>query len=372
MLTDIVYAADRQFFFPLLVSLHSLLAHSIGQNLNIHLVTGDIDEAEVGIISSLVEKFNASFHLHRISEDVFLDKYGASVQSKATCYRYLIPRLLAANRAIYIDGDTLIRGSLEELLTFPVSGGFYIAGVEDRYLLKDKEHLKTIFNDCDNVTYINAGVMIMNLAKMREDGICEAMLKLDEHSDFRYRDQDVLNLSCQQAIVIIDSKWNVTTEEAGNIQGGIIRHYTGAEKPWLLPFWHKRAKEYWNAVRELKEQHIDVMPLEVFDWVPYMAAQFFIIRASSRSLLKRFNLTEFIAEVDFPVRYYSEDRIKNRDCFINNIFTIHSVLLACKCKQWKKFLSIVYSWTCLIGKLPTKWSSRICWRLFGLGLASRV
>ena len=54
----------------------------------------------------------------------------------------------------------------------------------------------------------------------------------------------------------------------------------------------------------------------------------------------------------------------DREKFIEDVFSLRSVIYSLKSKNWKKFLSVVYSWASLIGFSPRKRLPACGWSLF--------
>jgi lipopolysaccharide biosynthesis glycosyltransferase len=100
--------------------------------------------------------------------------------------------------------------------------------------------------------YINAGVLLMNLKKIREDNLMPIFNRLAEN-DFPTVDQDVLNNVCYGNIYFLDQKFNVMPKNIKFIdnpelekeinfrefvsayENPSIIHYVDSDKPWNNP-----------------------------------------------------------------------------------------------------------------------------------------
>ena len=91
-----------------------------------------------------------------------------------TYYRLQLPSLLAhAEKCIYLDCDVLVCQDLSELFCLDIKEK-YIAGVRaPRHYRTEKVIQETLLRlEIPAIDqYINAGVMLMNLDRMRKDGI---------------------------------------------------------------------------------------------------------------------------------------------------------------------------------------------------------
>ena len=140
-----------------------------------------------------------------------------------TMARIYFPQLLPEeDRVIYLDLDLVIQGDLLPLWELDLEGK-EIAGVADSHL---HEHNTPYITD--PASYINAGVLVMDLAKIRENKTMEKMDKILHTIPLMFFDQDCISMTC--SIKLIDAKWNsgFSTLYADN---PIIRHPVLC-KPW--------------------------------------------------------------------------------------------------------------------------------------------
>lgn len=87
--------------------------------------------------------------------------------SVETYYRYLIPELLPElDKILYLDADIIVRGDITPLYDFDISD-YYISGANDLWVHDTKYKGKIGF--AQNELYVNAGVLLMNLRKMRAE-----------------------------------------------------------------------------------------------------------------------------------------------------------------------------------------------------------
>lgn len=139
--------------------------------------------------------------------------------------RLLAPHLIPhARRAIYLDADTVVVGSLSELWQTNMSG-HPVAGVYDRH-----PHLKIRLHD-----YINSGVLLIDCAAWRDGKITEWCMGHAARYPSRFPDQDAINLTCHGHIHLLPPKWNFTLHEPSHLPNDLrIVHFSGWIKPWLF------------------------------------------------------------------------------------------------------------------------------------------
>lgn len=123
-----------------------------------------------------------------------------------TYYRLLLPELLPdTDQVLYLDVDTVVTRDLRPLMEVEL-GNHLLAGVKAVYPNRNPEHLRSL--EIEPGTYINAGVLLMNLGKMRQEGLQPRFLELAK-KDFTFQDQDILNLTCRGKIHYLPPAYNV-------------------------------------------------------------------------------------------------------------------------------------------------------------------
>ena len=150
--------------------------------------------------------------------------------SIATYYRLKLGELLPdIDKIIYLDCDTIVNTSLSDLFNTNIDDS-YAAGVLDARVKHKKKWL--------NTNYINAGVLLLNLKKIREDKIEEKYLEYTKNNPdiIQTGDQDIINFVLNNKIKILPDEWNVQVSNFNNrtcyTRYPKIIHYIGRQKPW--------------------------------------------------------------------------------------------------------------------------------------------
>ncbi len=160
----------------------------------------------------------------------------------------MLPEL---DKVLYLDGDILIRDSLEELFDEDIDD-VYAAVCKDL----GAETYPSPYNDrlgIQHKAYFNSGVMVLNLKKNREEGIEEKLFQYRENGINHFMDQDAFNVVFDDSVILIDvvynmstSCWTITDLQTINeyydhdyhnkgecYLSAKILHLTTPEKPWL-------------------------------------------------------------------------------------------------------------------------------------------
>ncbi len=233
----IVSAANDNYATHLYVMLKSLLVHvSRKSDVRVVIIHSDIAAARRELIADLVTSFGAVIEFTNIQDpdisDIPMDA-GAQYVSRETFYRIDIPHLLSPHddKAIYLDCDIVVLDDLREIWELDISN-YHVAAVEDFINVWKKDELIIPSGYC----YFNAGLLVLNLHKWRQDHIPsqlkQVLMKRGETLSFM--DQDALNLVLYDKMLQLDLRWNYQTHfwNTRDIPNPAIIHFTSSKKPW--------------------------------------------------------------------------------------------------------------------------------------------
>ena len=154
--------------------------------------------------------------------------------SLPTFYRLKAASLMPdVDRIIYFDCDVVVNSCLNDLFFADLDGNA-VGGVLD---IKKRMVKK-------NPTYVNAGMLVLDLSKIREENIEEEFLIWTrEHFDeITVGDQQIINETLKGRIKLLPSKWNVQSSNFTNRSSYEKRpnviHYVGGQKPWKPASWN--------------------------------------------------------------------------------------------------------------------------------------
>lgn len=283
----VVFAVDNNYTYPNIVTLTSLLENSKKDTYyKIYILSGyDFKEENISKILSLQNDYK-NCHIESIKIGKEFDEYDPQKQyfTKAIFFRLKIPEILKKeNKCIYLDSDIVVNSDLSELFNTDIKD-FYIAGVRDGtpYLITDKNNnayetkLKLFMSQEAIDKYVNSGVLLWNLEKIRKDNL---MTKFQEFVDkyvfakkiSQFGDQDAINSACEGEILDLPFKFNVTAalttvpysahayvqkiysreEWENGYKNPVIFHYTSGIKPWNSRLCVKR-NLWWTYAKKSK------------------------------------------------------------------------------------------------------------------------
>lgn len=255
---NVVFGLDQKYILPAFVTMHSILKKSKSIFDFFILTTDDIEKDFLELQSSLRKIYiNFDIHVIKISEDYFKTvKINWNHISRASFNRLLIAEIIKdIDKCIYLDCDLLLNCDLALLYSYNLKNN-YIAGVKDCHLIGkssyEEEHRKHLgIPSCEK--YINAGVLVMNLKKIRDDHMTEQFIK-QAYKDNMYEDQDVLNFCCYGNIGILPLKWNLFHFYLGDSMkfiNNLAFDKSEMEFNWNKPYILHMGAEYkpWNSKR---------------------------------------------------------------------------------------------------------------------------
>lgn len=184
MKKSVSYCMTRNIYQMVIPSMKSLLANN---NIDtVYLITEDDD---IGIwLPDNVKIIN-------VSDQQYIKKTSPNYYTNFTwmvMIRLALPFILKdEERVLSLDLDTIIQSNIEELCDMDMDGKYVAGSIEDR------------LSQYHGYSYINCGVMFMNLEKFR-DGMAQRILDLLNTKRYTYNEQDCMNeeLTEEQKLII--------------------------------------------------------------------------------------------------------------------------------------------------------------------------
>ena len=211
-----------------------------------------------------IEFVDISNHVRSIFSSLHTRDY----YSKSTYYRLFIPTLYPEiDKALYLDSDLVVVGDISKLYNIDLKDNL-VGAVHDQAVELTPEFQEYVVNRIGvkkQEDYFNAGVLLMNLAALREFDFQNKFIELLNRVTFNVaQDQDYLNTLCKNRVKNIDSVWNVMpfpgTERPENELE--LVHYNLAFKPWHTQtlyekiFWKYAEKtSFYEQIKEIRENY---------------------------------------------------------------------------------------------------------------------
>ncbi len=268
MRIPVIFAINNEYVKQLATVIVSILKNSATDaEYEFNILGSSISECNKDVLKSLSETSTINFiDMNEVIKKVDLEKYmsrrdGYNYISVETYYRFFIPELFPQHeKVIYLDADILVLKDLAELYRADIKD-FYAGVVHDTYIelfgdrktktmpqVKLSEYFREKLKKTSS-SYFNAGVLLLNIDKIRKDNIVEKLWEFaQKESPLEYQDQDVLNAVLENNVKFLDGSWNVLKDleiHARKVKDkskakylmqlyknpGIF-HYVGDNKPW--------------------------------------------------------------------------------------------------------------------------------------------
>ena len=293
---NILLSTDNNYVMPTGVLMHSICHHN--KNVVYYILVDPCFSTESKrALEDIAVGYDCAIHF--LCVDLAKLKYmpvGREDQpihiTKAAYFRLFVAELLPKdiNRVLYLDGDIIVRKSLEKLWDTDLSG--YSTGVV--HDVNELNHCKSGRLPYPmNKGYFNSGVLLINLNYWREHNLIQKFMTFAQENEdiLTLHDQDVLNC------VLYDSlKWLPLTYNFENgfllssdyisfspaIQNEIdktkydpaIIHFASADKPWKITCYHPYVgvwRHYWRKSKWKHDKLYGENPVSIKDKIRMFA-----------------------------------------------------------------------------------------------------
>lgn len=277
----IAMATDNNYVYPTIVAMTSMLENKKESTyLDFHImISGKVSEENCDRLNKFKNLYKGcSVELINL-KDKFSNAYaGAGNFQGAAYYRLILPSLLSEyDKILYLDGDIIVRKDLWDMYSMDLQDN-YIAAIKDmgQWTWAGQDYAYRL-GIKDIRQYINSGILVMNLQKMREDNMEKKFSDFVPELESRrlmYPDQDVLNAICYDKIKFISPEYNAMQHLAfiNDAQGiydsqewerartdPAIIHYAGGDKPWKG--CECRFYDEWDKYRKITEKKVYGNPI---------------------------------------------------------------------------------------------------------------
>ena len=207
-------AIDNNYNYPTLVSMTSILENNNKEkNIIIFhlLLSHNYNKESIEIFESLKTNYEVVINYY-IIPNIFKNLRTWSDKTNCIYYKILLPLIMPdIKRIIYLDADTLTFKDLYEMYNLSFNDN-YILGYPFQDVIKIDKFVKNAS------VYINGGVLLFNIEKIRQDNRDIELLKftIENNDDLWFLEQDSINIVFFQKIGLLPLKYGIYLY--GNIQ----------------------------------------------------------------------------------------------------------------------------------------------------------
>lgn len=243
----VAMSCNKKWYKYLLVDIYSLLKFTKDVE-KIYLLVETDNIKDIDYLDRIKKFFDVELVLIDFNKICcnYLSNNSPNKHTKFTefCFaRLVLADVVEEDKVLYLDTDTIVRGDISHLWDIDITD-YYVAGVKDYGVI-----------DCDYLQkydykgkYINSGVVLFNLKKMRKDGIVQKLFDLINSVELYFSDQDAINFVCENYILYIPSMYNFAyhvTLEVLNRDLVKVYHYAGDKSDWVVDRFY--AEEWYDS-----------------------------------------------------------------------------------------------------------------------------
>jgi len=295
---ELVCAADER-FLPHAAAMLLSAIEKAQMPVRVHFLHDDgLSTDMLDDLRRMLDASSTPLQTYAISDEMVREKIGES-RPYSYWYRLLFPELAPdLDKALYLDCDIIVVNDLLPLWQTDISG--YLWGAVCNPLYPSMEPWPLVELGLPTLAdYVNSGMLLMNLARMRDENILEKFRGyVAQHPKINCPDQDAINALFYKQCLMLHPRWNLQTTfyelaprhipvPAEKIREALtdpaIVHFISISKPWHYlsrhPLRHLyaqyRARTPWPDYelegREFIYRLIRPLPpslqYRVFDWL---------------------------------------------------------------------------------------------------------
>ena len=209
-----------------------------------------IKDEQIEFLNKVIKTKNSENSVIKIDvTDLYEKEFGKCKNESAYCTPYTLLRLLAdlipeiPDKILYLDIDMMADDDISKLYNIDVSDYEYAA-------VKEKYGSVLLYPD-----YINAGMLLLNMKKIKETGLLEKARDLIKNKKMLFADQDAIYKATTKKMILP----RIYNEQSKfNRKGTVICHF--CKRLLWRPYPHTENYKQWH----IKEVH-EVLKCHTFD-----------------------------------------------------------------------------------------------------------
>lgn len=222
-----------------------------------------ISEEACDFLQQVARDYNADNVVERVDvTEIYLKEFGGCPNEQCYCSPYTLLRLFAdllentPDKLLYLDIDVMFNKDITLLYNQDVTDYEYAAARDHygKYLL--------------NPNYINAGVLLFNMKRMKETGLLAKARELIKTKKMLFADQDAIYRSTT-AKKMLPQKFN--DQKFLHKKSTVVRHFS--KRLFYLPYPHTDNIKQWRVSDIHRIFHYYSFDDELFEYI-YLKKKF--------------------------------------------------------------------------------------------------
>ena len=207
---NIVYATSDLYSKPALISIKTLLMNNVNvDEIHIYYVEHMVSDENKGLLRALVGEYHRQIDFIPMPEN--FSQVEGIMRADHVVYSYcffqdILPKTV--DKVLLLEGDSIVVGDLTELYCMDITD-YYFAAADD---MENKNIHKGLGLKSDS-PYVNCGILLFNLKKMREEKYSEKVAKIIQSGKSKvfFEVQDEMNVAAEGKIKIMPLRFNAYT-----------------------------------------------------------------------------------------------------------------------------------------------------------------
>ena len=261
---NILFSGNSRVFDGVLTCMLSIFKRTESRRpFNIFIMTMDvsrikreytaISERQCDFLNAVAKDYNPENTVTRLDvTDIYNAEFSGCPNEQCYCSPYTLLRLFMdlcpeiPDKILYLDVDIMFNRDIKLLYDTDVTGYEYAAARDHygKYLL--------------NPNYINAGVLLFNMERVRETGLLVKARELIKTKKLMFADQDAIYKSTEKKLML-PQKFN---DQKFLHKSTVVRHFS--KRLFYFPYPHTENVKQWNISRMYR-----VFGYSVFDDILY-------------------------------------------------------------------------------------------------------
>lgn len=256
---NLLLCGNKKVFDGALTQLISM-TNRTKEDINVYIFTMDvsrinpdfvsIDDSQIEFLNEVIKRKNSNNNVTKVDiTELYEKEFGHCKNEGAYCTPYTLLRLLAdlvpnmPDKLLYLDIDMMIGDDIAKLYNIDVTDYEYAA-------VKEKYGCWLIRPD-----YINAGMLLLNMKKIRETGLLEKARERIKTKKMLFADQSAIFWSTTKKL-LVPRKFN--EQSKFNRKDTVVCHF--CKRLLFRPYPHTENFKQWH----IKEVH-EVLKCHAFD-----------------------------------------------------------------------------------------------------------
>lgn len=172
--------------------------------------------------------------------------------SKEVWYRIFIPRIFKDyEKVFFIEADTIVLNDITPFFVADEKNEKMVTASLNKPAVDVFDSIKSNGFMVDEDKIFNPGVMVFNIKKCLDNKFTENCVELLNNNNFKYADEETLNIAVNGDLCVVSSDWNEFTFNFIEGKTNII-HYCDFIKPWNYLSFVEMSEKFWYFAEKSK------------------------------------------------------------------------------------------------------------------------